>query len=453
MRCLLFIPTRLILTLLALALAGVPPAGTEAAEPMPPTLAQVSPPSVEPPPPPVITPPRVTPEPLANRPERTQPRDEAPDEPTGAGPVEPDVVIADISGAQPGLGLEIARTHGLSLLAETRIALLGRVILRFRIPDGRSVAEVVQALAGDARIEAAQPSHVYELQGAAGRPPQYTVDKLRLPAVHAVARGEGIVVALIDTGVDRAHETLLAARVRSLSVLNAGGPDPGDHGTQMAGLLVAHGALTGIAPAAELLAIEAFTPSGRGTGPARSHTLAVAKALDRAAQEGAKVVNLSFAGGADPLISETLGALVGRGVVLIAAAGNHGPGAPPAYPAAHPGVIAVTATDAQDALFEQANRGDYIALAAPGVDVVAPGAGGRYGIISGTSAAAAHVSGVAALILGRHPRLGSRELRALLAGTATDRGAPGDDPLYGAGVVDPAAALSSLSKRMALPAE
>ena len=448
---LLFVPARLIPAGLALALASASPLGASAPEPAPPRLAQVNPPSV--PPPPVITPPRVAPDPLANRPERTQPGDEAPGAPSGAGPVEPDVVIADVSGAQPGLGPEIAQAHGLSLLAETRIALLGRVVLRLRIPDGRPVAEVVQALAGDARIEAAQPSHVYELQGAAGRPPQYTLEKLGLPAVHAVARGEGVLVALIDTGVDRAHETLRAARVRSLSVLDAGGPGPGDHGTRMAGLLVAHGALTGVAPAAELLAIEAFAPSGRGAGPARSHTLAVAKALDRAAREGAQVVNLSFAGGADPLISDILDALARRGIVLVAAAGNHGPGAPPAHPAAHPGVIAVTATDARDALFAQANRGDYVALAAPGVDVVAPGTGGRYGIISGTSAAAAHVSGVAALILERRPRLGPRELRALLARTATDRGAPGDDPHYGAGVIDPAAAVSSLSERMALPAE
>ncbi len=448
------------LTLLAAALAAQPAPQATATERPPIRLAQVNAPNI--PPPPVVTPPRTTPEPLANRPERTRPGDEsaadesAADAAADAAATEPDIVVVRVPGdADPDVGARIARAHGLRLLAESRLALLDRRVLRFRIPDGRPVPEVVQALAGDAGLEAAQPSFVFELQGGSGRPAQYAAETLRLPAAHALARGSGITVALIDTGVDGTHPALRGARIRGLTVLDADRPRPADHGTQMAAIMVARGPLSGVAPEARLVAIEAFAGASRTApaGPARSHSLAVAKALDMAALEGAQVVNLSFAGGADPLVAELIDALARRGVVLVAAAGNHGPGAPPAHPAAHPAVIAVTATDARDRLFDGANRGGYVGLAAPGVDVITAAAGGRYGIVSGTSAAAAHVSGAAALVLQRHPGIAAAALRRILSETAVDLGRPGPDPDFGAGRIDPVAALSRVPERLAQPAE
>lgn len=435
---------------LATVIAGASLSSAGAGGSIPPALAQANAPNI--PPPPVIRRRSVTPEPLANRPERTRPRGTA-QAASGTDAVEPDIVIVRLpASADTGLGARIADAYDLQVLAESRLALLDRRILRLRIPDGRPVPEVIQALTRDGRIEAAQSSFVYRLQGASGRASQYAAEALHLPAAHTMARGDSVTVALIDTGVDATHAALRGARIRSLTVLEADRSGPADHGTEMAAIIVASGPLTGVAPAAQLVVIEAFAPSSRG-GPAQSQSLAVAQALDRAAQERAQVVNLSFAGGADPLVSDMLDALARRGIVLVGAAGNYGPDAPPAYPAAHPAVIAVTAIDAGDRLFASANRGRYVRLAAPGVDILSAAADGRYGIVSGTSAAAAHVTGAAALIRQLAPALSYTKVRAVLENTAVDMGQPGPDPDFGAGRIDLVEALSATAQLPARPAE
>ena len=121
------------------------------------------------------------------------------------------------------------------------------------------------------------------------------------------------------------------------------------------------------------------------------------------------------------------------------------PGAksPPLYPAANPNVIAVSATDAQDNLFEASNRGSYIAVAAPGAEIFLPAPDQKYQITSGTSFSAAYVSGVAALMLERNPALKPDELRAILTQTARDLGSPGRDDLFGAGEADAYAAVEA----------
>ncbi len=128
-------------------------------------------------------------------------------------------------------------------------------------------------------------------------------------------------------------------------------------------------------------------------------------------------------------------------MVLVAAAGNADRDSPPLYPAADPNVIAVTATNDEDGLFSGANRGDYIAVAAPGVDVLVPGIGGTYQLSTGTSVAAAEVSGVAALLIERNPALKPAEIRRILMRTAKDLGPKGRDREFGAGLVNALAAV------------
>jgi subtilisin family serine protease len=111
-----------------------------------------------------------------------------------------------------------------------------------------------------------------------------------------------------------------------------------------------------------------------------------------------------------------------KDIILIAAAGNGGPNAAPLYPGSDADVIAVTATDNNDAVFKLANRGDYIAIAAPGVDIMAAAPGGSYQFTSGTSIAAAHVSGTVALMLQKNPALKPQDVRAILSKTATPLG-------------------------------
>jgi subtilisin family serine protease len=133
-----------------------------------------------------------------------------------------------------------------------------------------------------------------------------------------------------------------------------------------------------------------------------------------------------------------------RGIVLIAAVGNAGPRSPPLYPAADAGVIGVTATDVDDKLMPQANRGPQVALAAPGVEILAVAPDGKYQVTSGTSIAAAHASGVAALLLASKPNLTPVQVRASLTRAATR--IPGKRNEVGAGVIDALAVINSSRK-------
>jgi subtilisin family serine protease len=213
----------------------------------------------------------------------------------------------------------------------------------------------------------------------------------------------------------------------------------------MAGAIAARKALMGIAPGARILAIHAFSTESRESPQATTrHILA---GLDYAIKKGARVINMSFAGPYDPMLQLAIKNARDKGVVLIAAAGNAGPKSPPLYPAADPNVIAVTATDQDDKLFAQANQGPHVAVAAPGVDILEPAPNGTYQVTTGTSVAAAHVSGVAALLLERNPALDPASVHELLTLSAKNGGSTGRDDKLGWGVVDPSQALLDLDAK------
>jgi subtilisin family serine protease len=162
-------------------------------------------------------------------------------------------------------------------------------------------------------------------------------------------------------------------------------------------------------------------------------------------KNGGRLFNLSFTGPRDPSVEQIIRIAEGKGAVFIAAAGNGGPSAPAAFPAAYDTVVAVTAVDSRDKLYERANRGSYIALAAPGVDILAPAPKRGYELSSGTSLAAAHVSGIVALMMERKPGLRSADIRRLLADSARRGEQSWAQQDFGAGVVDAARALESLN--------
>ena len=166
------------------------------------------------------------------------------------------------------------------------------------------------------------------------------------------------------------------------------------------------------------------------------------KGIDYAVGKGARILNLSFAGPRDRLLGNAISAAAAQGVVIVAAAGNKGPKAPPAYPGAYAEVIAATAIDAKDQLYSQANRGDYIAIAAPGVDVLAAAGRKGYRLNSGTSMAAAYISGSIALMMQNSPDLDSNTAIARLAASAKDLGDEGKDAKYGHGLIDVAKAVN-----------
>ena len=165
----------------------------------------------------------------------------------------------------------------------------------------------------------------------------------------------------------------------------------------------------------------------------------ILNALDWAAGKDVRIVNMSFVGPENDLLKSACANARARGMVLVAAAGNNGPGAPYGYPAAYDGVIAVTATDADDKLMPQANRGAYVYVSAPGVDMLAPVDGGT-DAVTGTSFAAAIVSGAVANLIHENPERSADWIEKALAETASDLGDKGRDEDFGFGLINAAAA-------------
>jgi hypothetical protein len=356
-------------------------------------------------------------------------------------------ILALVDASRPqSLGAELARVYGLELVSSRPIALLDARAELFRVRPGRSEAAALAALQRDARIRSAQFNLLYFHSGGEKRGasliPQYGPLNVRLPEAHKLALGRSVSVAVIDSQVDTGHPDLAGAVVRSFDAVGGGDGAPDFHGTAVAGIIGSRGVVEAVAPQAAILAVRAFRTKA-GALP-ETTTEVLLGAIDWAAGNGAKVLNLSFVGPRDRSL-ETLLAVAGRkGIVMVAAAGNAGPKAPPAYPAAYPGVIAVTAVDAADRRYQHANRGRYIAIAAPGVDVLAPVEGGKHELLSGTSFATAYVSGIAALLLERDPTLDAAAVARLIAAGADDLGPAGRDDDFGAGRVNALAALKSL---------
>lgn len=348
------------------------------------------------------------------------------------------VLVAIGGGADRSIEAAIGADLGLAHEIAYESAVLGLRLVRFRVPPGVAIADVLAQLGQDADVVSAQPEFVFRAVGGPGAAalPQYAAEKLRIGEAHAVAVGRNVRVAVIDTALDAAHPALAGAVAADFNALGEAGIGAEAHGTAIAGILAARATMKGIAPGADVLSVSAFRSSDGGA--ARSSTLALVKGIDWALAKGARVVNMSFAGPADPLLGKAIAEATGQGMVFVAAAGNAGPGAPAAYPAAFPETIAVTATDSADRLYAKANRGSYVTLAAPGVDIMAPAPKGRYELSSGTSMAAAHVSGVVALLLERDPGLTVEDVRQILGRSARKPRAAAD---LGAGIVDAAGAL------------
>jgi subtilisin family serine protease len=366
--------------------------------------------------------------------------------PLGA-PFVPNEVILDVPvGVSEAQLNAIAARHAMTRMETQTFRLTGRRMFRWRIDGGSSVPDMIRSVARENQIAGAQPNYLYSL---AQNPlpqingDQYAPDKLNLPEAHRIATGDRVLVAVIDSGIDTTHPDLADAVVRSFNAAEAGPPHA--HGTGMAGALAARRNVLSAAPRVGVLAVRAFDSRTNGEGT----TFNILKGIDWAVENGARVVNMSFAGPADPRLNDALDRAAKRGVVLIAAAGNAGPTSPPLYPAANRNVIAVTATDIEDRLFSRANRGGHIAVAAPGVDILVPSPGGNYEFTTGTSVAAAHVSGVVALLIERNPKLTPSDVRRILTRTAKSLGRGESARDFGAGLVNAYQAVSSAGPREA----
>lgn len=354
-------------------------------------------------------------------------------------PYKPDTIVALIQLDNGKAAQDLADELGMKLLGQSALTLVDAHLLQLQIVPGQSVEAATRLLLADARFMGAHPNYIFEIQQdkTASSPLtalQYAPKRMAIARAHELTRGKDVTIAVIDTGVDLSHGEFAPENFRSFDAVGTPGGDHEPHGTAIAGVIAAGGNMIGMAPEANMLAVRAFAQAEDGRFLSDSYT--IARAINWAVVNGADVLNMSFAGPADPLLLKLMDELGRRNILSVAAAGNNGEGAPAAYPAAHPATIAVTATDADDALYPNANRGIYVTVAAPGVDVIAPAPGNTYDLVSGTSIATAHMTGVIALMLSQHHGLKPAEIVSMLSASAEDFGKPGQDPEFGYGFVD-----------------
>ncbi|MFD7922790.1 type VII secretion-associated serine protease mycosin [Streptomyces sp. NPDC059740] len=294
------------------------------------------------------------------------------------------------------------------------------------------------------------------------RDQEWAVKALHLSQAWRTTKGKGVTVAVLDTGVD-ADNPDLDGQVLADKDLVGFGARPGDpawasHGTAMAGLIAGHGhgsghqdGVVGVAPQAKILPVRVILEDD---DPARERARterggALADGIRYAVDHGADVINLSLGDDSksahpEPREDDAVQYALGKGVPVVASAGNGGDqGSHVSYPAAYPGVIAVTAVDRFGLRAHFSTRHWYATLCAPGVQVLMPNPNGRYYEGWGTSPAAAFVSGTVALLRAAHPGLSPAQIRQLLTDTAQDPPKGGRNDDLGAGLVDPAAALKA----------
>jgi type VII secretion-associated serine protease mycosin len=298
------------------------------------------------------------------------------------------------------------------------------------------VAAVALSVAGSTALFAAPA------QASSIRDDQWHLKYLKIATAHAITKGAGITVAVIDTGIDP-HPDLRRNLLQGKSVASGaksdGRSDQDGHGTNMAGLIAAHGtnardSALGIAPEAKLLPFNAGKLAGGSE---------FAEGIEWASTHGAKVINVSAAGGPNIALNEAVKIATDNDVVVVAGSGNIGQTTIFGYPAALPGVLAVGAVDRSGKRAKFSTSGAEQGLCAPGVDITSTDTKGRWATQDGTSPATAIVSGAAALVRAKFPELSAAEVIHRLEATATDNGKPGRDDDCGFGVLNVVKALTA----------
>jgi subtilisin family serine protease len=342
--------------------------------------------------------------------------------------------------------------QGYGVIDRIDLASLGVNIQRLSVPEGTTLAEARAAVQALPTGETADFNHYYraeteKIADATGdAAPTVPCEGLHCPARAQIGWpdllgpqgcGAPVTIGMIDTGINTDHTALAAAQVTLTRVAPEDYSASGAiHGTAVAAILVgdAGSRTPGLLPGVPLVAVDAFH---KASGDERADVYTLVQGLDQLIGAGATVINLSLSGPPNTVLEDTLAAIeAAETAVVVAAAGNGGPNAPPAYPAAYDSVIAVTAVDKAGGVYRRAGRGPHVDLAAPGVEVwtAASVEGARWK--TGTSFAAPYVTAAAALWRQANPVMTPAQIRAALTQSAADLGAPGPDEIFGYGLLD-----------------
>lgn len=313
-------------------------------------------------------------------------------------------------------GRQLGVSAGLRMLDHYPLDTLGLWVFVYEADSERALTRGMRELERHPDIDNVQRDSLYRTRAV---PSESSADPLgplqpfsanQLERLHALATGEGVLVALIDTGIDAEHEDLVGAALETRDLVTDS-PDvpPETHATAVGGVIIAQPGngvgIRGIAPRARLLALRACWQEPV-TENAFCNTFTLAKALSEALQRGADVVNLSLTGPLDPLLGRLVADLLANGAVVVAAHADERDQGP--FPGTLPGVISATS---RPLLAE--NPGP---LFAPGTDVITLLPADRYGLRDGSSISAAQVSAVFSLFLERDPALTADELESLVRG-------------------------------------
>jgi subtilisin family serine protease len=284
------------------------------------------------------------------------------------------------------------------------------------------------------------------------RSQQWALNAVDFESTWSASTGAGVIVAVVDTGVRATHEDLVgsvipgtdlaADAVAAHDTAMNGEVDPEGHGTHVAGIIAAHPnngvGIAGAAPGAKIMPIRVLDSTGSGSSSD------VAQGIIWAVDHGARLINLSLGGGPSPGMQTAIQYALAHQVVTFAAAGNsYQTGNQPTYPAAYPEAVAVGAINSSLQHASFSNTGSYVDLAAPGDLIWSTYGGGdtQYALMSGTSMATPYATATAALALGENPKLTAAQLIHAVEASAIDLGAPGRDPVFGYGLINPRGAL------------
>lgn len=327
-----------------------------------------------------------------------------------------DYLATPDAAARKRIARRLAREYGLRLVDNWPMPALGLDCFVMQAAAGMSTQRMAQALSRDTRVESAEPMQRFHV--LAQRDPLYplqpTASQWHLAELHAAATGRNVAIAELDSGVDTANPDLAGQVTQTRNFVDDGAYRAELHGTEVAGVIVAREGngvgIAGVAPGAHLLALRACWQEAAGASTASCNSFTLAKALQYALQSDATVFNLSLAGPHDRLLERLLDIALSRHITVVgavdAAAADGG------FPASYPGVLAI----ADERVGQAVIPGE---LEAPGEDIPTTEPGARWAFVSGTSFAAAEVSGLVALVRERSPDINPASLRdALGAGTA-----------------------------------